>query len=91
VWGVLSQVGINKQQQETCIEELGYENTISNGSELSRLCVLFDPGNQFNDNSLQNNIDSNNHEGNHLSKDLSKKKKTFVILACLNTYGFTID
>ena len=59
---MLSEVGIDDQQKQTGVEELGIEHSIGNGSELLRVGIFSDPSNESNDSILKNKIDSNNDE-----------------------------
>lgn len=67
---VLRKVGINEQEKNTSIQELGNENHVSNGCELLTVSVFTDPLNAFNCNHLKNCVHSNDEECNTLTHDL---------------------
>jgi len=66
---MLSHVRVNKKEYKTCIQELGNEYTIGNLRKHFRLCVISNRRNQLYDNGLQDKIESNDNECNHLTKD----------------------
>ena len=59
---MLSHISINKQQEYTCVEELGHEYSIGNGRQLLAVGVFSYPLNTFDDHIFQNYIDSNDDE-----------------------------
>ena len=67
---MLGDVGIDEQEQETSIEELGDEDTIGDGSEALTVSILLDTLNQLNDDGLESNIDSDDDEGDGSAETL---------------------
>lgn len=59
---MLSQVSVNQKNENTCVEELGVEYSISDGWKLLTHRVLSDPGYQCYYAHFQNKVHSNNDE-----------------------------
>lgn len=70
IWLMLGHVTVDNEEEQTSVEELGVEHSVSNRSELLRVCVLSYPSNERNNGVLEDQVDSNNDESNGLSKDL---------------------
>lgn len=70
LWAVLSHVSVNKKEYKTCIQELGNEHTIGNLREHFRLRVIANGWDQFDDEGLEDKIESNNDEWYQVSKHL---------------------
>lgn len=68
-WTVLSQVGVDDQKQDTCVEELSVENSVGDRSKLLTDGIFTDPGNEGNDGRLQDDIYCNNDKSNTGTKD----------------------
>jgi hypothetical protein len=65
---MFSQVTIYQQQQDTCVEELGNKNSISDRCELFTVCVFADPRNSIDDELFKNGVDDNDYNRNPLPK-----------------------
>lgn len=59
---MFSQVGISYKKQETRIQEEYNENTVGIRSEHLRFGIFFNPCQQFDNDNLEDNIDSDNNE-----------------------------
>lgn len=61
---MLSEICIDKQKEDTCIEKLGNKDHVSNWGKLLTVCVFTDPLDEFDNQNLEYDIDSNDEEGN---------------------------
>lgn len=66
---MLSHVGVDEQEKETGVEELGQEDTIHNGRKLLGRSFLSNPLDQVPNCMLQHKVDTYNHETYGLTKD----------------------
>ena len=64
----LRHVSIHKSKQETCVEELGKENSIGNLSQLSTISILFNPHDKFDNNHSKNGVDNDDHSSNGVTQ-----------------------
>jgi len=64
VWAVLFQVGVNRNKEQTGVKELGNENSIGDHGKLSTMSIFGNPYNEFDNNSLEDNVNNNDNDGN---------------------------
>lgn len=67
---MLTQVSIDKQKENTCVEELGNEYHIGNRCELFTESIMSNPLDKFDDEHLQNGVHSDDEEGNTRSQNV---------------------
>lgn len=85
---MLSHICIYKKEYKTCIQELCNENTICNLREHLRLGIISNRGDELDNQGFKNQVESNNDEGNHLTKDLRGNQIREVNLA--ECFGLSI-
>ena len=56
---MLCQVGIDHQDQDTRVEELGVKHSVRDGRKLFTNCVFSYPSDQVNDTHLENDVHKN--------------------------------
>ena len=63
-WRILLQIGINKKQNDTSVEELSHKYTKSNRGDSLGLSVLTDPSDESDSGFLEDCIDDHDNKGN---------------------------
>jgi len=61
---VLCHVSVDKQDQDTSVEELSGEDSVGDGGQLLTVCVFSNPGNSLDDHGFENQVHSDDDEGN---------------------------
>eukprot|EP00356_Strombidium_inclinatum_P013982 CAMPEP_0170503222 /NCGR_PEP_ID=MMETSP0208-20121228/44015_1 /TAXON_ID=197538 /ORGANISM="Strombidium inclinatum, Strain S3" /LENGTH=124 /DNA_ID=CAMNT_0010782763 /DNA_START=1259 /DNA_END=1633 /DNA_ORIENTATION=+ len=78
---MLGHISVYQQNEETCVEELSIEHSISNTGLLGTASVFSNPNDELDDDQLQDNVHSNNDEGDGLSDDLRPQNVVGVLEA----------
>lgn len=86
---VLREVSIGKNKKDTSIEEERNEDTVGDLSQLLRVSIVTDPGDQRNSESLDDSVNYNNESCDDIGDTQDNVSKVEVL--CANVYTFILS